>query len=596
MTDELIILAAGALLLASVAASMVATRVRVPALVLFLGIGMLVGSDGVGWIEFSDYGLAKTVGVIALSLILFEGGLGAGLGEIRPVLAPAVSLALVGTILTAAVTGIAAVVLFDLPPAEGMLIGAILSSTDGAAIFALLRNSTLKRKLARTLEAESGLNDPVAVLLVLGLIEWVTRPDYGIVDMVGLFAQQLAVGLSCGVVAGRLAVGAFRRARLPTPGLYPVASLATAAIAFGSAGALHGSGFLAVYVAGLALGSAAIPARRTIGNFHEGLSWVAQLTLFLVLGLLVFPSQLGDVAVRGGALALVLVFIARPLASAIATLPFSFTWAERMILGWAGLRGAVPVVLGTFPVIAGVPGSLEFFNAVFFAVILSTLLQGSTFEPFARRLRLTTSVPALPAPLAESGTIRALGAEVLEYPVHTGDAVAGARIRDLGLPRDALVNVIVRDGQALPPRGSTRLLAGDRVHVLIREEAARRVHELVDRWRAGPVGPPPRVRPNRAQRRSTFSAGPWWDREGDPALPTIVRGQPVIHRLRTRRDGGGGLFVLADGRYAVTGQVTAVGGRDAVSGWVQRRMRHADDAERVWLQTVLGTLAADPHE
>ncbi|HXS44704.1 MAG TPA: cation:proton antiporter, partial [Solirubrobacteraceae bacterium] len=305
MADGQLILVAGALLAAGLLASLVAGGLRVPSLLLFLGIGMAIGSDGAGFIEFGNYALARRIGVIALALILFEGGLTAGYDEIRPVLGSAVSLALVGTIVTAVLSGLAAAWLFDLSTLDGMLLGAIIASTDGAAIFALLRGSTLRRRLARTLEGESGFNDPVAVLLVLGFIDWIENPGYGLADLLWLSVRQLGIGLAVGALVGWLAVQAFLRLRLATSGLYPVASLAFAALAFGAADTLDGSGFLAVYLTGLALGSALIPAKQTITAFHEGLAWVAQVAMFLTLGLLVFPSRLDDVAVEGTVLALV---------------------------------------------------------------------------------------------------------------------------------------------------------------------------------------------------------------------------------------------------------------------------------------------------
>src|SRR3954462_7522150 len=233
-----------------------------------------------------------------------------------------------------------------------MLVGSILAGTDGAAVFALLRGSTLRRRLAKTLEGESGLNDPIAVLLVIALIEAITEPSYQLSDALLLFVRQLGIGLVVGVAIGRLGTLAFERVQLATPGLYPVASVAVAALAFGLADVLHGSGFLAVYIVGLALGTASIPAKRTIATFHAGLGWLAQVGMFLVLGLLVFPSRLPDVALEGTVIALVVAFVARPIGVALATLGAGFTVPERVVLGWAGLRGAVPVVLATFPVIA----------------------------------------------------------------------------------------------------------------------------------------------------------------------------------------------------------------------------------------------------
>ena len=554
---------------------------------------MAIGSDGTGWIEFSDYELARTIGVVALALILFEGGLTSGLVEIRPVLGTAVSLALIATPVTAFIAGAVATLLFGFDLREGLLVGAVLASTDGAAIFALLRNSTLRRRLARALEGESGLNDAVAVLLVLALIEFIQQPGYGVADAAVLFVRQVGIGVLVGGGVGWAAVQAFRRVQLTTAGLYPVASLAAAALAFGGAEVLHGSGFLAVYLAGLALGSATIPAQQTVASFHQGLAWVAQLGMFLALGLLVFPSQLGDIALEGTVLALVAAVVARPLAIVPATLFAHYSWAERILLGWAGLRGAVPVVLATFPVLADVPRSQELFNIVFFAVVVSTLLQGTTFEPLARRLGLTTSEPALPRPLAEGGTIRRLGAEILEYPVAHDDAIVGHRVRDLGLPRDAVVNVIVRDDQAIPPRGTTRLRAGDRLHILIRQESARELYDLRDRWHSGPIGRPARPRAAPRGREAIFSAGAWREQDGDPARPEAVGGRPVIDQLRIRRDEDGGLFVLEDGRYAITGPLYAMGTRSAVSDWARRRMRSASADEKAWLQTVIGALAAD---
>jgi len=257
----------------------------------------------------------------------------------------------------------------------------------------------------------------------------------------------------------------------------------------------------------------------------------------------------------------------------------------------------VPVVLATFPVIEHVPSSRQFFNLVFFAVLVSTVVQGSTVDIVARRLRLTSSEPALPRPLAESGTIRRLGAEVLEYTVGAGDAIAGGVVRDLGLPRDGLVTVIVRGERAIPPRGSTQLRTGDELHVLISEESAHLVRTLVRRWQTGPIGPPPRpLRPMQG-RRPIFSVWPWQaGRDGDVARPTSIAGQAIVDQLRIRRDRPGGLWVLADGRYALTGPVAAVGSGGDLAEWARRRMRGVEADERAWLQNVIGALAADRAE
>ena len=592
MTDGELILVAGALLAVALGGALLAGRLRVPGLVLFLGIGMLIGSDGTGWIDLSDYELTRRIGIIALAAILFEGGLNAGFGEIRPVLRPGLMLAVLGTIVTALVAGFAASLLFGFSTLEGLLVGSVLAATDGAAIFALLRGSTLRRRLARTLEAEAGFNDPVAILLVIGFIEWIEQPDYGLWDMAWLFATEMSIGLVVGVVVGAGAVWALRRLAFATAGLYPVASIATGALAFGAADTLHGSGFLAVYLGGLLLGSSHIPARQTITVFHQGLAWIAQIVLFLTLGLLVFPAHLGGVWIEGTALALVLMFLARPLATVVATALDRYSARERLALGWAGLRGGLPVVFATFPVIAGVPGSVEYFNIAFFAVVLSTLLQGATFEPLAKALGVTTDEPALPRPIAESGTIRRLGAEVVEYPVGADDAIAGRRVRELGLPREALLNVIVRAGEAIPPRGSTKIEAGDRLHVLLRQEVSRDFPELIERWQHGPLVPAPERTPDVRGSSVIFSTQPWSPSDGHPGDPHSVGGTSVINHLRTRRDTPGALLLLEDGRYAVSGPTAATGAASQVQRYARRRLGlAATDAERSWWQEVIGALA-----
>ncbi len=589
------ILLAGVLLALGVLASLVAARVRVPGLVLFLGLGMLVG-DGSGLIEFNDFDVAATVGIVALGLILFEGGLAAGLPEIRPVLRPAILLAVVGTLVSAVLTGVVAAWLFDLSMKEGLLVGSIVAGTDGAAIFALLRTSTLRRRMARTLEAESGMNDPMAILLVLGCIAWLTKPDYNLGDFLLLFAEQLIIGGIIGVVVGRGAVRVLRSTRFASSGLYPVATVATAALAFGAADVLHGSGFLAVYLVGLWIGTAPLPATKLIMAFHDGLAWVAQLTMFLVLGMLVVPSELGSVALRGTALALILAIVVRPVATLVATVGQRFGFAERIVLGWAGLRGAVPIVLATFPVIDGVEGSREIFNIVFFVVLVTTVLQGSTFEGLAHRLGVTTTEPALPPPLADTAAIRRLGGEILAFPVRQSDAIVGVAVRELGLPRDAVVNVIVRDEQAIPPRGSTRVLVGDQLHVLYREEASTQLMALANAWRNGPVGA--MKRPPRKVRGATtvFSVRPWDDRDGDATRPETVQGRTVVEHLRLRRDAPGCLVVLDDGRYAVCGQVVAVGARRQIIRWLETRQRTASAEERAWMRTIIGAVATDAAE
>ncbi len=388
--DAHLILLAGVLLAAGVGASLVASRLRLPALVLFLGVGMAVGSDGLGWIYLDDYSLARLVGTIALVAILYEGGLQTGLTKLRPVLVPASSLAIVGTALTALITGLAAASLLHFSIAEGLLLGAIMSPTDGAAVFALLRGVRLPQRLVLILEGEAGLNDPVAVMLVLVMIEVIRHGGYTPLDALWFIVHELAIGIVVGGAVGWLSAQGLRRLLPDAPdGLALVWSFATAALAYGAAASLTGSGFLAVYIAALAVGNAPIRQRPALTSFHEGLAGVAEMGMFFTLGLLVFPSQLGHVLVRGTVLAFVIALVARPLATYVATVGFRLRLGERTLLGWAGLRGGVPVVLATLPVIDHVPHSVEFFDLVFFAVLVSTLLQGTTVAPLAKALRVS---------------------------------------------------------------------------------------------------------------------------------------------------------------------------------------------------------------
>ena len=572
--------------------ALLADRLRVPGLLLFLALGMLAGSEGVGGIGFSNMELARTLGTIALVLIIFEGGLTAGWSEIRPVLGTAASLATLGTALTAVIAGFAAKLLFGLSTLEGMLVGAAIAATDSAAIFAVLRRSTLEKRLARSLEGESGMNDPVALLLVIGFIEWIQQPGFGLADMAGLLALKLALGAAIGLASGRLAAAMLDRVRLPSDGIYPVATIAIAALAYGLAEVAHGSGFLAVYLTALALGSAPIPARRTVVAFHQGLGWVAQIALFILLGLLVFPSSLADVALEALALSAVLILLARPLATFAATALAPLKFNERLMLGWAGLRGATPIWLATFPVVAGIKEGNVLFAIVFFVVVSSTLVQGATFEPLAFRLGLTTDEPALPRRLLESGRIRRMGGDVVAYRLPQGAAAAGHPVRDLELPREALVNVIVRDGNAIPPRGSTELREGDELHVLVRSELRDEVEKLTKKWAKGPIG---REAPQLLPRRGASQVFTVRPARGDDELGESVGGIPIVTVLRDRGEQGAYLVALADGRFAVTGAgLLAVGGRQALADWCVRRAERpdTDSSTRAWWQEVTGALIA----
>jgi potassium/hydrogen antiporter len=580
----------GALLDAGIVASLLGGRLRLPGLVLVLLLGMFIGSDGTGWIDFGDFELAQAAGIVALGLILYEGGLSSGWAEIRPEIGVSIALATGGTLATAGITAVAAALLLDLEPLEALLLGSTVAATDAAAVFAVLRGSTLRRRLARTLEGESGVNDPIAILLVIGCIEAIEHPDYGILDALWLAVSELAIGAAAGLAAGALGVWFLRRITLPSAGLYPVASIALVALAFGGAQSLHGSGFLAAFLAGLVVGSASSPARRTIVTFHEGLAWVAQLALFLLLGLLVFPSELVEIIPEGTAIAIVTAAIARPLAALLVA--YGFTAPERLMLGWAGLRGGTPIVFATFPVTAGIPNGDTIFEVAFFVVLVSTILQGLTIEPVARWLGVTSDEAAIPVPLVEPVILNRLGAETMQFPVRSGDAIEGRPVRELGLPREALLNVIVRGDRAIPPRGSTIIQEEDQLHVLVRQEVAVEFRELMRRWRTGPVGPPDRPRRQPRSRPSVTTIRPWQDSDGDPQRPRELSGNEVIEQLRTRRDEPGALVVLEDGRFAVCGPLLAIGPSGELQAFARRRLANAESpGERAWWQEVVGALA-----
>jgi cell volume regulation protein A len=476
-----LLLLVGGILAISMAVAIGAARVGVPTLVAFLALGMLLGSDGPGGIDFEDAELARTVGIAGLAAILYEGGLSTSWRRLRRVAVPAGLLATVGVVATAVLAGVAAQALFDLSWLEAVLLGAVVASTDAAAVFATLRFTHIRRRIARTLEAETGLNDPVAIALTIGLIAWIEDPATGFPDLVFGIFRQLALGLVVGVVLGAVAMWAFARLPHSIGAFAPVASVATAALTFGLADVIHGSGFLAVYLVGLAVGSTPSRYRSQLVAFHEGLAFLAQVAMFIVLGLLVFPSELGDVALPGLALAFLLILLIRPAAVWIATAFSNFTHRERALLGWAGLRGAVPIVLATFVLSSQVAEADTIFNAVFFVVVVSTLVQGTTLEWVAERLELVDPRPSMVvAPLE----VDALGSlELVEFDVAGDHAIAGAVVRELGLPRTALIAVVARGHETIPPRGSTTIESGDRLFVLAPRENRPELEDVFARWR-----------------------------------------------------------------------------------------------------------------
>jgi cell volume regulation protein A len=480
--EGLLLLLVGAILAASILVALGATRTGLPVLVAFLALGMLLGSDGPGGIDFDDAELAREVGIIGLALILYEGGLQTSFRRLRQVAVPAALLSTVGVAISTIVTGAAAYVLFDLTWLESVLLGAVVSSTDAAAVFATLRFTHIRRGIARTLEAESGGNDPMAIALTIGLIAWIESPDEnGFLDLVLLVGRELGLGLLVGAALGVLASWVF--ARLPTSigAFAPVASLATAALSFGIADVIGGSGFLAVYLVGLAVGSTPSRYRRQLVSFHEGIAFLAQVALFVVLGLLVFPSDLPEVALPALALALWLTLVARPVSVWLSTAFLDYSARERILIGWAGLRGAIPIVFATFVLSSEVGERETIFNAIFFVVVASTIAQGTTLEWVATKLGLVSPVPPRREAPLEVGPLSKL--DLVDFVVAPDHAVNGSAVRELGLPRSALVAVITRGEDTIPPRGSTVVKEGDHLFVLVPRSMRADLEDVFARWR-----------------------------------------------------------------------------------------------------------------
>ena len=482
MPLEQMLAGAGLLILFSIMASKVSDRAGMPALILFLLIGMLAGSEGIGGVEFDDPLLAQSLGIVALAYILFSGGLDTDWRSVRPVLGPGVVLSTIAVVLTAVIMGVAATLFLGLPWLHGLLLGAIVSSTDAAAVFSAMRSRGigLKRRLRRILELESGSNDPVAIFLTIGIITLIVQPSASAVSLLPMFVQQMVFGAVIGAGLGRLMVPAMNHLNLGYDGLYAVFTLATVALVYGTATLVGGNGFLAVYLAGLVMGSHHFIHKRSIMRFHDGLAWLMQITMFLTLGLLVYPSALLSIAVPGVALALVLILVARPLSVFVSLWFTSLTRAEIALVAWVGLRGAVPIILATYPLVMNVANAPLLFNVVFFTVVLSALLQGPTIAPVARRLGVDEPHDPKPRYPLEFEQTAGLGSDLHEVVVPAGSAAAERPILELGLPDDALVVLISRGGQFIVPRGATPVLERDRLLVLTDDAGLAEVRRVLE--------------------------------------------------------------------------------------------------------------------
>jgi len=467
LTHQLILLT-GALFLLSVLASAISTRLGLPLLLVFLALGMLAGEDGPGGIHFDDVETTYLIGTVALSVILFNGGLCTDMGSFRVGLWPALSLATIGVVISAALTGLAATWFLNLHWLEGMLIGAIVGSTDAAAVFAILHSHglQLKQRVDATLQIESGVNDPMAVFLTIALMQLLvaggTHPDWSVAVQ---FGQQMSIGAVVGLGGGWLLIGVINRITL-NPGLYPLLAFSGALLVFGATATLGGSGYLATYLAGLMLGNRPLRSIDDIRRFHDGLAWLSQIGMFLILGLLVTPHQLLPLAVPSLLIAAALILVARPAAVFLCLLPFRFAWREQLFIGWVGLRGAVPIILALFPWLAGLEHRQIYFNIAFFVVLLSLVIQGWTVAPAARWLKL--EVPPTVSPVGQRIPLDwpgPSGYELVSYRVTADSLAAGRVLAELNLPDTVRPAAAVHDGQVYECGECGPLQADDHVYL-----------------------------------------------------------------------------------------------------------------------------------
>ncbi|MER7024415.1 MULTISPECIES: potassium/proton antiporter [Streptomyces] len=465
-------------LLVAVAAVRLSSRSGLPSLLIYLGIGIALGQDGLGGVDFSNAELTQLLGYAALVVILAEGGLGTQWKEIRPALPRAALLSTLGVAVSVGVTAAGAHYLAGLDWRQALLIGAVVSSTDAAAVFSVLRSVPLPARLTGVLEAESGFNDAPVVILVVAFST--AGPVEHWYVLIGEIALELAIGAAVGLAVGWIGAYGMRHVALPASGLYPIAVMAIAVSAYAAGALAHGSGFLAVYLAAVILGNAKLPHSAATRGFAEGLGWIGQIGMFVLLGLLVTPHNLLDDIVPALLIGLILTVVARPLSVFLGLLPFRVPWREEALLSWAGLRGAVPIVLATIPMVGHVPGSERVFNIVFVLVVVYTLVQGPTLPWLARRLKLGEGEAADLG--IESAPLERLRGHLLSTSIGTTSRMHGVEVGELRMPSGAAVTLVVRDGKSFVPTPTTVLRHGDELLVVatdqVRDAAEKRLQAV----------------------------------------------------------------------------------------------------------------------
>ncbi|MFJ2264223.1 potassium/proton antiporter [Streptomyces sp. NPDC087844] len=467
-------------LLVAVAAVRISSRSGLPSLLVYLGIGVAMGQDGIGDVHFDNAELTQVIGYAALVVILAEGGLGTKWKEVGPGLPAASSLAIVGVSVSVGVTATAAHYLIGLEWRQALIIGAVVSSTDAAAVFSVLRKVPLPSRVTGILEAESGFNDAPVVILVVAF------STAGPVDhwyhLIGEIALELTIGAAIGLAVGFLGAYGLRHVALPASGLYPIAVMAIAVTAYAAGALAHGSGFLAVYLASMVLGNAKLPHWPATRGFADGLGWIAQIGMFVLLGLLVTPHEMGDDIWPALVIGLVLTMGARPLSVVVALLPFRMPWQEQALMSWAGLRGAVPIILATIPMVSGIEESRRIFNIVFVLVVVYTLVQGPTLPWLARKLGLSKSDSETADLGIESAPLERLRGHLLSVAIPDGSKMHGVEINELRLPAGAAVTLVVRGGESFVPLPTTVLRRGDELLVVatdpVRDAAERRLRAV----------------------------------------------------------------------------------------------------------------------